>query len=153
MRLGHRQRVLLVLHHPFRAGRRRHAGLLGQRAADRLVLQRVHRPRARADEPDVAALAHVGEMGVLRQEPVAGVDGIHVGDLRGADDAVDPQVALAGGRFADADGFVGHLHVHRVGVRLGIDRHRADVQFLAGADDADGDFAAVGYQDFLKHAV
>ena len=45
-----------------------------------------------------------------------------------------------------------NLDVHRVGIRLRIDGHRADVQFLAGADDADGNFPAVGYQNFLKHA-
>ena len=150
--LGHRQRVLLVLHHAVRAGRRGHAGLLGQRPADRLVLQRVHGARVRADEPDVAALADVGEVGVLGQETVAGVDGIHVGDLGRADDPVNAQIALAGGRFADADGLVRQLHVHRVGVRLRIDRHRADVQFLAGADDADGNLAAIGDQNFLEHA-
>ena len=81
------------------------------------------------------------------------MDGIHIGDLRRADDAVDAQVAFAGGRFADADGLVGQLHVHRVGIRLGIDGHGADVQFLAGADDANGNFSAIGYQNFFKHAV
>ena len=39
----------------------------------------------------------------------------------------------------------------RVGVRLRIDRQRADAQFLAGANDAHGDFAAIGYQDFVEH--
>ncbi len=87
------------------------------------------------------------------KKPVAGMDGVHVGDFRRADDAVDAQVALAAGRFADADGFVGQLDVHGVGIRLGINGHRADVQFLAGADDADGDFSAIGYQNFFKHAV
>ena len=54
--------------------------------------------------------------------------------------------------FANANGFVGHLHVHGVGVGFRIDRHRADIQFLAGADDADGDLTAVRDQNLLKHA-
>ncbi len=87
------------------------------------------------------------------KEAVAGMDGIHVGDFGGADDAVNAQVAFAAGAFADADGFVGQLDVHGVGVRLGIDGDGADVEFLAGADDADGNFPAVGYQNFFKHAV
>ena len=153
MRLGHRQGVLLVIHHALGAGRGRHVRLLGQGPADRLVLQRAHGAGVGPDEADVAALADVGEMGVLRQKPVAGMDGIHVGNLRGADDAVNPQIALAGGRLADADGLVGQLHVHRIDVRFGVDRHRADVQLLARANDADGNFAAVSDQDLLKHEV
>jgi hypothetical protein len=38
-----------------------------------------------------------------------------------------------------------------MGVGVGIDRHRGDAQFLAGADDADGDLAAVGDEDFVEH--
>ena len=76
---------------------------------------------------------------------------IYVRDFCSADNAIDPEVTFATGRFTDADGFVGHLHVHGIGVGLGIDRHRADIQFLAGANDADCDFAAIGYQNFFKH--
>ena len=149
--LGHRQRFLLVIDHSLRARRRGHARFLGQGAADRLVLQRVHGPGGWADEPDIAALANVRKVGVFRKEPVARVDGVHIGDFGGADDPVNPQIALRGGRFADADGFIRHLHVHGIGIRLRIDRHGADVQFLAGPDDADGDFAAIGDQNLLKH--
>ena len=150
--LGHRLGLLLGIDHAIRTGRGRHVGFLGQGAADRLVLQRIHGARIRSDEADVAALAYVCEMGILRQETVAGVDGVNVGDLGCADNPIDPQIALAGGRFADADGFVRHLNVHRVGVRFGIDRDRADVKFLARADDAYGDFPAIRNQNLLKHA-
>jgi hypothetical protein len=57
---------------------------------------------------------------------------------------------LAAG-FADANGLIGQLHVHAVGIRLGINRYGADIQFFAGANDAHRDLAAVGYQDFFKH--
>jgi hypothetical protein len=43
------------------------------------------------------------------------------------------------------------LHMHRVRVGLGINSHSADVQFLAGADDAHGNFSAIGYKHFLEH--
>jgi hypothetical protein len=36
-----------------------------------------------ADEGDVAAFADLGEMGVLGQEPVTGVDGVGTRDLGG----------------------------------------------------------------------
>jgi hypothetical protein len=43
--------------------------------------------------------------------------------------------------------------VHGIGVHLRIDRDGADVQFFAGADDADGDFPAIGDQNFFKHGL
>ena len=79
------------------------------------------------------------------------MNGIHVGDFRRADDAVNAQIAFGGGRLADANGLVGHLDVHGIGVDFRIDRDGADIQFLAGADDADGDFSAIGDQNFFKH--
>ena len=45
------------------------------------------------------------------------------------------------------------LDVHGIGVHLRINRHGADVQFLAGADDADGNFSAIGDQNFFKHGL
>ena len=115
-------------------------------------MQRIHRPRVRSDKADVAALANISEVGVLRQKAIAGVNGVHVGDLGGTDDPIDPQIALAGGGFPDADGLVGHLDMHRVGIRFRIDCHGADVKLLAGADDANGNFPAIRNQNFLKHA-
>jgi hypothetical protein len=144
--LGGLERLLLGLDDVLRSGRDRHAGLAGQLAADGLVLQRIHRFGLRANEADVAVLADLGEVGVLGEEPVAGVNGIDVRNLGCADDAIDPQVTLSAGRAADADGFVRHLGVHGVRVRLRVHRHGADVQLLAGANDPDGDLPAIGYQ-------
>jgi hypothetical protein len=92
-------------------------------------------------------------VGVLRKEAIAGVDRIHVRNFGGANEAVNLEIALGCGGFADADGFVGYLHVHGVDVGFGVDGDGADVQFLAGANDADSDFAAVGYEYFLEHAL
>ena len=87
--LGDLERLLLSIDDILGAGWNRHAGLAGQFAAQGLVLERVHRCGLRANEADVAILADFGEVGVLGEEPVAGVDGIDIGDLGGADDAVD----------------------------------------------------------------
>jgi hypothetical protein len=43
--------------------------------------------------------------------------------------------------------------VERLDVGLRIDREGLDAQFAAGPDDAEGDFAAVGDEDFLNHLV
>ena len=115
-----------------------------------------HQPdhiRRRADELDVAGLADFGEVRVLREQSVAGMNGVDVGDLGGADDGGNIQIALRQLRRADADGFVGKADVQRVPVGVAVDRDRADAQLLARADDAQRDLAAIGYQNFLKHDV
>ena len=71
--------------------------------------------------------------------------------LGGVEDGFRPQVALAGRGRADMDGLVGHLDMQRLGVRVGIDRDRADAEQAGGADDAAGDLAAVGDQDLGEH--
>jgi hypothetical protein len=38
-----------------------------------------------------------------------------------------------------------------MGIGLGIDRDRADAHAVERANDAAGDFAAIGDQDFLEH--
>ena len=53
--------------------------------------------------------------------------------------------------LADVVGLVGFLHVERMAVGVGVDGHRLDAQFGAGAHDADGDLAPVGDQYFFKH--
>ena len=56
------------------------------RRASRLVAQQPDHTRVGADERDVAGLADLGEVGVLGQEAVAGMNGVDAGDLGGADD-------------------------------------------------------------------
>jgi hypothetical protein len=41
--------------------------------------------------------------------------------------------------------------VERVFVGLGVDGDRLDAEFLAGLDHPQGDFSAVGDQDFFEH--
>ena len=69
------------------------------------------------------------------------------GDERGGDDVGDVEVAAGRRRGADAEALVGQLHGQRVGVGLGMDHDRADAELTAGADDAQGDLAAVGDQN------
>ena len=49
--------------------------------------------------------------------------------------------------------YIGQLHVHGIGIHFGVNCYRANIEFLASADDADGNFPAVGYQNFFKHDV
>ena len=52
---------------------------------------------------------------------------------------------------ADAIGEVGELDVQGVLVGVGVDGDRLDAELLTGADDSDGDFAAIGDEDSLEH--
>jgi hypothetical protein len=79
------------------------------------------------------------------------MDRVGAGDLGGADDRRHAQVAVGAARRADADVLVGEAHVQRVFVRLRVHSHRLDAELTAGVDDAQGDFAAIGDEDFLEH--
>ena len=89
------------------------------------------------------ACADFGEVGVLAEQAVAGMDRVDVGDFGSADDGGNVEVAFVQARRADADGFVGKAHVQRVAVGLAVDGDRLDAEFLAGADDAQGNFPAI----------
>ncbi|KAF5292952.1 hypothetical protein FQR65_LT20181 [Abscondita terminalis] len=105
----------------------------------------------RADEGEAAFLDALGEIGVLAQKAIAGVDGFGIGHFSGRDDGRHVEVAQRGRCRADAHGLVGQLDVLGVAVGLGIHHHGLDAEFPAGALDAQGDLAPVGNQNFLKH--
>ena len=138
-------------HDAVAAGRNRDAGLNGVGAGGGFVAHGADGGRLGADEFDVAALANLREVGVFREETVARMDGIDVGDLGRADDAVDLQVAIGAGRRADADGFVGELNVERIDVGLGENSDGFYAEFAAGPQNAQGNFATIGDEDFSKH--
>ena len=79
------------------------------------------------------------------------MDGVHVGDLGGADDAVDLEVAVRAGGAADANGLVGELDVQAFDIRFRVDGNRLDADFAAGAHDAQSDLATVGDENFIEH--
>src|SRR5690606_18296129 len=114
--------VVLGLDLALAAGRGGHFVFVGQVLAGDLVAQQLHRLDAGADELDIAGTADLGEVGVFRKEAVARVDGVDIGNLGGADDARDIEVAFRRGRRADADRLVGQVDMRGVAVGGGIDR-------------------------------
>ena len=151
--VGHPHRLLLVLDQPVGTGHDRHLGGRGAIARGRLVPQLANRVTVRPDELDAVVATGVGELAVLAQETVAGVDRIDIGHLRRGDDAGDGEVGLRARPRADADLFVREVEVARVAVGLGIDRDRIDVHLASGPQDAQGDLAPVGNEDALEHGV
>ncbi len=131
------------------AGHHRHAGGDGALLGGLFRAEQRDHHRRRADERQAGGGHRLGEAGVLRQEAVAGVDGVGAAGPGRGDDAVDRQVAVARRRRAQPDGDVGQPDVGRVGVGVGEHRDRAQAHVAAGAQHARGDLAAVGDQ----HAV
>ena len=93
-----------------------------------------------------------GESGVLRQEAVAGMNGVGAGLLGGGDDLGDVEIGLARRRRADTNGLVRHIDVQRVAVGVGIDRDGGDAEPPRGPHDAAGDFAPIGDEQLGEHA-
>ena len=66
------------------------------------------------------------------------------------DQLVHHEVGLGGGVAAQGVGLVGEPDVQGVAVRIRVDRHGGDAFIAGGADDAHGDFAAVGDQHLAQ---
>src|ERR1700687_955429 len=139
------QRLAAARQHRHPGGGRRLAGL-------RLVAHGADHSRARPDPAEPALLEHLGEMGVLGQEAVAGMDGVGAGDLGRRDDARDVEIAGRRGGRADADVLVGIGDVQAVAVGGRADGDGLDAELAARLDDPQGDLAAVGDEDLLEHA-
>ena len=78
------------------------------------------------------------------------MDGFRPGNLGSRDDPRDVEIALSGRGFSDTDVLVREPDVQRLSISLGIDGDRLHPQLVAGADDAESDFPAIGDQDLLK---
>ncbi len=72
----------------------------------------------RADEFDTDGLADFGKVGILGEEPVAGMDGIRPGNFGRAQDVGNISVAEGGIGRPDADLLVGcaHMKARRIGL-------------------------------------
>ena len=105
----------------------------------------------RTDELEVATATDLRKLWVFAQKAIAGMDRLDIGHLGRGNQAGNVEIAVDTGGLADANGSIGKLKVRSIAVRLGIDGDHLDAQLLARADDAEGDFTSVGYQDPLKH--
>src|SRR6266702_8447519 len=89
------------------AGHERHPGLFHDRLRRRLVAHRADCGCRRPDKGEAGALAALGELRVLREETVTGVNGLGARALRGVDDPIPAEVAVLRLCGTDAEGFIG----------------------------------------------
>ena len=145
-RLGVLAVAVVARHH-------RHAGCGGDRLGLGLAAHAAHGVGRGADELDAGLADGLGEIGVLGKEAVARMDAVGARLLGGGDDPVDAQVALASpgpGRSPPPRRPAGRTA--RCGRRSETTATVSHPEPARGADDADGDLAAIGDQDLLEHA-
>ena len=146
--LGEGDDLVGVLDRVVGAGGQRGIGLDGDVLGLGLVAQRVDGLGARADPDQPGVEDGLGEVGILREEPVARVDRVGASVLGDLQKLVLEQVAVGGRLAAEGVRLVGDLDVQGVTVGLGVDGDGADASVGAGTGDADGDLAAVRDEDF-----
>ena len=125
------------------AGKHRHARLNRDRPRPFLVAHRLDGVGRRPDPGETGRRDRLREGCVLSKKAIAGVDRAGLRARRRRQHRIGVQVALQGRRGTDLDGFVGHLHMQRVAVGLGMDRDGRDTHLPAGAYDPAGDLAPV----------
>lgn len=81
------------------------------------------------------------------------MDGIATHAARDVHELVDAKIAFARGSRADSIGLIGQANVERFAVGVAEDGDGLNAEFAAGADDAHGDFTAIGNQNFLEHML
>jgi hypothetical protein len=140
-------------------GRRRrleHRHARGDRVLLRrhLVAGHLEHVAAGADEGDAVVGGRLGQLGVLGEEAVAGVDRVGARLLRHPDDLGDVEVGTHGvPLLADQVRLVRLEAVHRVAILPGVHGHRAGPQLVCRTERTDRDLASVGHQDLREHAV
>ena len=134
------------------AGQNRRAACGGEGAGAGLVAEQREGGGRGADEGDAGLFAGAGEVGVFGEEAVAGVDGVALVLAGALNDLGDVEVG-GGADSIERDLEVGVLDVLGGCVVVGVDGGGGDLQFGCGAEDADGDFAAVGDEQALDVAL
>src|SRR5262249_23741809 len=101
----------------------------------------------RPDENDPGLFGRLRELGALGEKTVAGMDRVRATIAHRPHDRVDIQVTLGRLRGANRARLVGRGHVGAARIGLGIHRHGPNTHYPRGADDADGNFSAIGDQE------
>ena len=142
-----RGRPTEVIERPVRTRHRRHAGDPGQVLGGGLVAERLELLRRGTDKLNSRCVARPRQGRVFRQEPVPGMDGIHLVGERNGHHLVDTEVRTDGlatfGR-PDQECLVGLEPMQGETVFVAIDRHGPQPKLGRRAKTADRDLRPVG---------
>ena len=133
------------------AGHEGNVGLLHVLAGLGFGAQHLHRLGRGADEDDSGLAAGAGELRVLGEESVAGMDGFGSAAARGFENPGNVEVGLGCLGGAEVLAEIGLAHVESTTVYVGVDRDRLDAHLATGTNDANRNLAAIGDEDSLEH--
>ena len=150
--VGNAHRMVSILDHAEEARHGRDLCRIGEFLRFDLVAHGSNGAGVGADEDDAGILQRIGKGLALGQKAIARMHGLSACLATGLDDALDDEIGFGGRRRADMDGLIGHVHMQRVLVRIGIDGHSLDAHAARGLDDPAGNLATVGDQNLLEHA-
>ena len=131
-----------------------HAGRLGRGDRARLVAGELEHLLGRADERDAGDLAGLGQVGVLRQEAVAGIDRVGAGFDGGVDDRL--RVEIGADRVSDLADLVGLVSAYAVLRSAILDREDGDssrAELVGGTERTDRDLTAICHENLLEHGT
>ena len=135
-----------------RPGHDRNAGCAHLFPRRGLRAHRLDRVAWRPDPDQPGSRDGPSERGVLGEKAVAGVDRLGAGAGGGVEDPLLVEVTPGGGTGPDQVSLVGRRNVQRGPVDLGVDGHGADPELAQRPKDADGNLAAVRYEDFRERS-
>ncbi len=96
-------------------------------------------------DPDQACIDHgLGEVGVLGEESVAGVDGVGSGLGGGIQNFVDHQIGFGRGLSAEGECFVGEADERGIGVGFGVDSDTGQPGISSRPDHPHRDLTTIG---------
>lgn len=107
--------------------------------------------RCGADERDASLIAGASESGILRKKSVSGVDGVYLFLSGHSNNPGDIEIGFDG-TFSGTYfvGFVRFEAMKAEAVFMRVDSDRAEIELVGGAENANGDFAAVRSQESLN---
>jgi hypothetical protein len=132
------------------AGQDRQPVGLGQLPGGQLGAHHLDYRGARPHEGEAGLPARLGKGGVLRQEPIARMDGVGSRPQGGVDHDVDAQVRLRRRGPAERHRLVRRPHMGCAAVGIGEHRHRGQAHLPGGAEDAHGYLGPVGHEELVQ---
>ncbi len=119
-----------------------------------LVARHFEHARGRADEGDAGVSSGLREVGVLREEAVAGVNGVSATLLGYPNDFLDIEVSTNGVTlFANLIRLIGFQAMHGVAVFVGENRDGARPNLDCRTKRPNSDLAPVCYKNLFKQCI